>query len=76
MNTCINLNEVFNLEDYNEEYIFYTNEEDENVIKKVGTEKSKEINMIFDKSETTNIMKEVIKQLTKYYIEDILKIQM
>ena len=44
--------------------------------KKVNPETKQEINIIFDTSENTNVMSEVIKQLTKYYIEDILKIQM
>ena len=44
--------------------------------KNVNLETKQEINIIFDTSENTNVMSEVIKQLTKYYIEDILKIQM
>ena len=35
---------------------------------------NKEINLIFDTAESTDVMKEVIDELTKYYIEDILKI--
>ena len=45
-------------------------------IKKVNLETKQEINIIFDTSESTDVMNEVIKQLTKYYMEDILKIQM
>lgn len=44
--------------------------------KKVNLETKQEINIIFDTSESTDVMNEVIKQLTKYYMEDILKIQM
>lgn len=59
-----------------EKYILEINEKNEKVIKKVNLETKKEINIIFDTSESTDVMNEVIKQLTKYYIEDILKIQM
>lgn len=59
-----------------EKYILEINEKDEKVIKKVNLETKQEINIIFDTSESTDVMNEVIKQLTKYYIEDILKIQM
>lgn len=58
---------------HNEDYICYTNEKNENVIKKI-LENKKEINIIFDTSEKTDVMKEVINELTKYYIEDIIKI--
>lgn len=58
----------------NEDYICYTNEKNENVIKKIDLENNKEINIIFDTSEKTDVMKEVINELTKYYIEDIIKI--
>ena len=68
------MNEVFNLKSYNEEYLCYTNDKNEKVIKKIDLETNKEINLIFDTSETTDVMKEVIDKLTKYYIEDILKI--
>ena len=68
------MNEVFNLKSYNEEYLCYTNDKNENVIKKVDLETNKEINIIFDTAESTDVMKEVINELTKYYIEDILKI--
>ena len=59
-----------------EKYILEINEKDEKVIKKVNLETKQEINIIFDTSESTDVMNEVIKQLTKYYMEDILKIQM
>ena len=63
-------------EEASEEYILETNEKNEKIIKKINPETKQEINIIFDTSENTNVMSEVIKQLTKYYIEDILKIQM
>lgn len=59
-----------------EKYILEINEKNEKVIKKVNLETKQEINIIFDTSESTDVMNEVIKQLTKYYMEDILKIQM
>ena len=59
----------------NENYIFYTNEENEKVIKKIDLEKDREINIIFDTAEVTDAMKEVVEELTKFYAEDILEIQ-
>lgn len=59
-----------------EKYILGTNDKEEIILKKINQETSKEINIIFDTSENTNVMDDVLKQLTKYYIEDILKIQM
>ena len=49
-------------------------EEDVKNGKKIDLENNKEINIIFDTAESTDVMKEVINELTKYYIEDILKI--
>lgn len=68
------MNEVFDLKSYNEDYLYYTNDKNEKVIKKIDSETNKEINIIFDTAESTDVMKEVINELTKYYIEDILKI--
>lgn len=59
-----------------EKYILETNDKEEIIFKKVNQETSKEINIIFDTSENTNVMDDILKQLTQYYIEDILKIQM
>jgi len=59
-----------------EKYILETNDKEEIILKKINQEASKEINIIFDSSENTDVMDDVLKQLTKYYIEDILKIQM
>ena len=58
----------------NEDYFYYTNDKNEKVIKKIDLENNKEINIIFNTEETTDVMKEVIDELTKYYIEDILKV--
>lgn len=58
----------------NEDYLYYTNDKNEKVIKKIDVENNKEINLIFDTAESTDVMKEVIDELTKYYVEDILKI--
>lgn len=58
-----------------EKYILETNDKEEIIFKKINQETSKEINIIFDTSENTNVMDVILKQLTKYYIEDILKIQ-
>ena len=62
------------MKSYNEEYLCYTNDKNEKVIKKIDLETNKEINIIFDTAESTDVMKEVINELTKYYIEDIFKI--
>ena len=59
-----------------EKYILETNDKEEIILKKINQEIGKEINIIFDTSENTNVMDDVLNQLTKYYIEDILKIQM
>lgn len=62
------------MKSYSEDYVCYTNEKNEKVIKKIDEKTNKEINIIFDTAEVTDVMKEVIDELTKYYIEDILKI--
>lgn len=56
-----------------EEYIFKTNEKQQKIIKTVDKEKDQEINIIFENEEETNVMSDVLKQLTKFYVEDILK---
>ena len=48
----------------------------EKIIRKVNLETNQEINIIFDTSENTDVMSNVIKELTKYYIEDLLQVQM
>ena len=59
-----------------EKYSLETNENEEIILKKINQETSKGTNIIFDTSENTNVMDDVLKKLSKYYIEDILKIQM
>ena len=53
-----------------------TNEKNEKIIRKVNLEINQEINIIFDTSENTDVISNVIKELTKYYIEDLLQVQM
>lgn len=62
------------MKSYSEDYYCYTNDKNEKVLKKIDEKDNKEINIIFDTAETTDVMREVIDELTKYYIEDILKI--
>lgn len=57
-----------------EEYYLGTNEKNEKIIKKVNLETNQETNIIFDTSENTDVMSNVIKELTKYYIEDLLQV--
>lgn len=59
-----------------EEYYLETNEKNEKKIRKVDLETNQETNIIFDISENTDVMSNVIKELTKYYIEDLLQVQM
>lgn len=59
-----------------EEYYLETNEKNEKKIRKVDLETNQETNIIFDASENTDVMSNVIKELTKYYIEDLLQVQM
>lgn len=58
-----------------EEYILETNEKQQKIIKTVDKEKNQEINIIFEDEEETNVMADVLKQLTKFYIEDILELE-
>lgn len=59
-----------------EEYYLETNERNEKKIRKTNLETNQEINIIFDTSENADVMSNVIKELTKYYIEDLLQVQM
>lgn len=59
-----------------EEYYLETNEKNEKKIRKVDLDANQETNIIFDASENTDVMSNVIKELTKYYIEDLLQVQM
>ncbi len=71
--------EVFHLKEGKEitqdEYKLETNENGQKVIKKFSQENTEEINIIFEENET-DVMIEVLKQLSKYYIEEILKKEM
>lgn len=58
-----------------EEYVLETNEKQQKIIKAIDKEKNQEINIIFENEEKTNVMADVLKQLTKFYIEDILKLE-
>lgn len=58
-----------------DEYKLETNENGEKVIKEFNEQNNQEINIIFEKNET-DVMTEVLKQLSKYYIEEILKKEM
>lgn len=64
-----------NENDTKEEYILETNEKQQKIIKIIDKEKDQEINIIFEDEEETNVMADVLKQLTKFYIEDILKLE-
>lgn len=57
-----------------EKYIFETNDKQEKIIRKIGKENNEEINIIFE-SEETDLMPDVLKELTRFYIEDILKLE-
>lgn len=58
-----------------DEYKLETNENGQKVIKKFSQENTEEINIFFEENET-DVMTEVLKQLSKYYIEEILKKEM
>lgn len=58
-----------------DEYRLETNENGQKVIKKFSQENTEEINIIFEENET-DVMTDVLKQLSKYYIEEIFKTEM
>lgn len=58
-----------------DEYKLETNENGQKVIKKFNEQNNQEINIIFEENET-DVMTEILKQLSKYYIEEILKKEM
>lgn len=68
--------EVFHLNEKKDstkaEYRLETNENGQKVIKKFNEQNNQEINIIFEENET-DVMTDVLKQLSKYYIEEILK---
>ena len=57
--------------DTKDEYIFEINDKSQS-IKKINKSNKKEINIFFENVEQTNIMKNVLNNLSEYYIEDIL----
>ena len=57
-----------------DEYILEVNENKEKVIKRLERKNGKDINMIFENETDTDVMTEVLNQLSKFYIEDILKL--
>lgn len=57
------------------EYKLETNENGQKVIKKFNEQNNQEINIIFEENET-DVMTEILKQLSKYYIEEIFKKEM
>lgn len=61
--------------DTKEEYVLETNGKQQKIMKTIDREKNQEINIIFGNEEETNVMSDVLKQLTKFYIEDILKLE-
>lgn len=61
--------------DNEDEYILETNDNEEKIIKKLDKQTNQQVNIIFENEEETNAMPEVLKQLTKFYIEDILKLE-
>lgn len=71
--------EVFHLNEKKDstkaEYRLETNENGQKVIKKFNEQNNQEINIIFEENET-DVMTEILKQLSKYYIEEILKKEM
>lgn len=59
--------------DTKDKYIF-ENDEKIKIIKDNNKNNIKEINIIFDKAEKTDVMNDVLKKLSDYFIEDILKL--
>lgn len=58
----------------NEEYKLEINENNEKVIKTYNEQYKKEVNIIFD-IEESNVMPDIIKQLSKYFVEDVINIE-
>lgn len=56
----------------NGEYSFFINENGDKGVKHCLT--NQEINIIFDSQSETNIIEQILNQLSKYYIEDILNL--
>lgn len=56
------------------EYKLSTNENGQKIIKKFDQQNTKKINIIFEEHET-DVMTDVLKQLSKYYMEEILNVE-
>lgn len=54
------------------EYVFEIDERKAKIIKSFESQNGKEINMFFGREDESEVIKDVLKQLSKYYIEDIL----
>lgn len=54
------------------EYRFKINE-NEKCIKKFDTKSNKQINIIFSDEQNTDLMSEIISELSKWYVEEIMK---
>lgn len=57
-----------------EEYKLEINNDNQKVFKTYNKQYKKEVNMIFD-TEESDVMTEVIKQLSKYFVEDIMNME-
>ncbi len=55
------------------EYKFGINDNKEKYIRKINKETKKEINIIFNLEDNTDIMTDVMNELSKYYIEETMK---
>ena len=55
------------------EYKFGINDNKEKYIRKINKETKKEINIIFILEDNTDIMTDVMNELSKYYIEETMK---
>ena len=55
------------------EYKFEINDNKEKYIRKINKETKKEINIIFNLEDNTDIMTDVMNELSKYYIEETMK---
>lgn len=57
-----------------EEYKIEINKDNQKVFKTYNKQYKKEVNIIFD-TEESDVMTEVIKQLSKYFVEDIMNME-
>lgn len=57
-----------------EEYKLEINKDNQKVFKTYNKQYKKEVNMIFD-TEESDVMNEIVKQLSKYFAEDIINME-